>query len=319
MKPKNIPLELQIGVELESFLDKDHALYRLANSLNWDYLASSFGSYYVESNGRPGVSIRVIAGLHYLKYLENESDESVVEKFCENPYGQYFCEFKTFQHELPCHSTTLVKWRNRVGEVGVEKLLSETINTAKREGLLLDKMCRRVNVDTTVQEKAITFPTDAKLYHKMRQNLVKAANKRKIVLRQSYSRIGKYALLNQNRYAHARQMKRAKKELRKLKTYLGRVMRDITRKVPNPDAELNNLLNMAKRLLQQKRDDRKKLYSLHAPEVECIAKGKSKAKYEFGCKVAVTTTCKNPWVVSIFAAHDNPYDGHTLQKSLVQS
>ena len=307
------------GIRVESFLDKYHELYRLANILNWDYLIDSFGPSYVENNGRPGVPIRVIAGLHYLKYLENESDESVVEKFCENPYWQYFCGFKTFQHELPCHPTTLVKWRHRVGEVGVEKLLSETINTAKREGLLPEKLCRRVNVDTTVQEKAITFPTDAKLYHKMRVNLVKAANKRNVVLRQSYSRVGKFALINQNRYAHARQMKRAKKELRKLKTYLGRVMRDIIRKVPSPDAELSELLFLAKRLLQQKRDDKNKLYSLHAPEVECIAKGKSRAKYEFGCKVAVTTTCKDPWVVSIFAAHHNPYDGHTLQRSINQS
>ena len=117
--------QLQIGVELETFLDKDHELYRLANILNWEYLIDSCGAYYVENNGRPGVPIRVIAGLHYLKYLENESDESVVEKFCENPYWQYFCGFRTFQHELPCHPTTLVKWRQRVGEAGVEKLLSE--------------------------------------------------------------------------------------------------------------------------------------------------------------------------------------------------
>ncbi len=319
MKPKNMPIELQIGVELESFLDKEHQLYQLANILNWDYLISSFGHYYVENNGRPGIPIRVIAGLHYLKYLENESDESVVEKFCENPYWQYFCGFKTFQHELPCHPTSLVKWRQRVGEDGVEKLLSETINTAKRAGLLPEKLCKRVNVDTTVQEKAITFPTDAKLYHKMRINLVKAANKRNIVLRQSYQRVGKYALLNHHRYAHARQMKRARKELRKLKCYLGRVMRDIIRKVPNPDKEMSHLLNLAHRLFHQKRDDKNKLYSLHAPETECIAKGKSRAKYEFGCKVAITTTCKDPWVTSIFAVHGNPYDGHTLHKSLDQS
>lgn len=319
MKPKNTPPELQIGVELESFLDKNHELYRLTHILNWDYLIESFGPYYVENNGRPGIPIRVIAGLHYLKYLENESDESVVEKFSENPYWQYFCGFKTFQHELPCHPTTLVKWRHRVGEAGVERLLSETINTAKREGLLPEKLCRQVNVDTTVQEKAIAFPTDAKLYHKMRIHLVKAANKRNVSLRQSYSRVGKYALLNQNRYAHARQMKRARKELRKLKTYLGRTIRDISRKIPYPDAELSHLLALARRLLQQKGQDKNKLYSLHAPEVECIAKGKAKSKYEFGCKVAIATTSKNPWVVSIFAAHHNPYDGHTLEKSIRQS
>lgn len=319
MKQKEVSPKLEIGVELESFLDKSHELYRLTHILNWDYLVDELGFYYVENNGRPGIPIRVIVGLHYLKYLENESDESVIEKFCENPYWQYFCGYKTFQHEPPCHPTTLVKWRHRVGEAGIEKLLTETINTAKREGLLPEKICRRVNVDTTVEEKAIAFPTDAKLYHKMRINLVKAANKRDILLRQSYSRIGKYALLKQNGYMHARQMKRAKKELRKLKTYLGRVMRDILRKEPNPDDDLSNLLSLSKRLLDQKRDDKNKLYSLHAPEVECIAKGKAKAKYEFGCKVAITTTCKDPWVVSVFAAHGNPYDGHTLKRSIRQS
>ena len=319
MKPKNMPEELHIGVELERFLDKDHPIYQLTNILNWDYLISAFGEYYVENTGRPGIPIRVIAGLHYLKYLENESDESVVEKFCENPYWQYFCGFKTFQHDLPCHPTSLVKWRHRVGEAGVEKLLTETIDAAMREGLLPKKICKRVNVDTTVQEKAITFPTDAKLYHKMRCKLVKAADKRNVMLRQSYDRVGRHALFNHNRYAHARQMKRAKKELKKLKSYLGRVIRDIIRKVPNPDTELQTTLILAEQLLQQKRDDKNKLYSLHAPEVECIAKGKAKKKYEFGCKVAITTTCKDPWITSIFAVHGNPYDGHTLHQSLMQS
>jgi IS5 family transposase len=319
MKPKDRKSKIEIGVELESFLDKTHPLYRLANSLNWDHLTESFGAYYVENNGRPGVPIRVIAGLHYLKYLENLSDESVVEQFCENPYWQYFCGFKTFQHELPCHPTTLVKWRNRVGEIGVEKLLSETIDTAKREGLLPEKLCYRVNVDTTVQEKAVCFPTDAKLYDKMRRKLVKAAYKRNVELRQSYHRVGKLALIMQGRYSHARQMKRCKKEIKKLKIYLGRVIRDITRKVPEPDSELKELLFLAERLFRQEKNDKKKLYSLHAPETECIAKGKARTKYEFGCKVAVTTTSKDPWVISIFAEHGNPYDGHTLKKSIEQS
>ncbi len=170
-----------------------------------------------------------------------------------------------------------------------------------------------------MQEKAITFPTDAKLYNKMREDLVKEAKKRHVLLRQSYSYVGKYALLKQNRYAHARQMKRAQQELRKLKNYLGRVTRDIIHKVAHPDGQLNELICLSKRLLAQKREDKNKLYSLHAPEVECIAKGKAKAKYEFGCKVAVTTTCKEPWVTSVFAVHGNPYDGRTLGKSLSQS
>lgn len=319
MRPKTTLTEQSAGIELERFLDKQHPLYRLANILNWDVLIESFGPYYVETNGRAGIPIRVIAGLHYLKYLENESDESVVEKFCENPYWQYFCGLKTFVHQVPCHPTTLVKWRKRVGEAGVEQLLSQTIDLAKRESLLLEKHCRRVNVDTTVQEKAITYPTDGKLYQAMRQKLVKAAKRRGVSLRQSYVRVGKRALVKQGRYGYARQMKRARKELKKLKTYLARVVRDIWRKVPTPDIELGALLAQAQRLLAQRREDSPKLYSLHAPEVECIAKGKARIKYEFGCKVAVATTCQDPWVVSILAVHDNPYDGHTLKGSIEQA
>lgn len=300
-------------IRLEDILDKSHALYQLANRLNWDYLVEQLGPYYAEGPGRPEIPIRVVAGLHYLKYLENESDESVIEKFCENPYWQYFCGFETFQHKLPCHPTTLVKWRKRVGEKGIEKLLSHTIDTAKREGLLPEKLLKRVNVDTTVQEKAITFPTDTKLCHRMRIKLVAAAKKRGIKLRQTYIRVGKRACIMQGRYAHAGQMKRAKKQYKKVKSYLGRVMRDILRaRDVCQDKELALLISQAQKLLVQEKDTPNKLYSLHAPEVECIAKGKAHKRYEFGCKVSIVTTCKEPWVLSVLSHHDNPYDGATL-------
>ena len=305
----------EVGVKLEEILDKTHGLYQLANRLNWDYLIESCGAYYSEA-GRPGVPIRVMAGLHYLKYLENESDESIVEKFCENPYWQYFCGFETFQHRFPYHPTTLVKWRKKVGIEGVEKLLEETINTAKREALLPEKLCRRLNVDTTVQEKAITFPTDAKLFYKMREKLVDAAAHRLIPLRQSYVRVGKKSLRMQYQYRHAGQMKRAAKETKKLRTYLGRVTRDIERKSPLIDEKLANQLALSRRLIKQKKTDKNKLYSLHAPEVECISKGKTHKKYEFGCKVAIATTCKEPWAVAVKTIHGNPYDGHTLKETV---
>lgn len=304
-------------VKLEDILDKKHALYQLANRLNWEHLIKELGFYYSEGPGRPEIPIRVIAGLHYLKYLENESDESVVEKFCENPYWQYFCGLETFQHRLPCHPTTLVKWRQRVGEKGVEKLLSHTIDTAKREALLPEKLIRNVNVDTTVQEKAITFPTDTKLCHRMRIQLVYAAKKRGIKLRQTYIRVGKRACIKHGRYAHASQMKRARKEFKKVRSYLGRVTRDIVRQANlSKDLELAMMISQSNRLLTQEKNTPKKLYSLHAPEVECIAKGKAHKKYEFGCKVSVVTTCEEPWVLSILAHHDNPYDGATLKECL---
>jgi transposase, IS5 family len=304
-------------VKLEDILDKKNGLYQLANRLNWDYLIKELGPYYAEGPGRPEIAIRVIAGLHYLKYLDNESDESVVQKFCENPYWQYFCGLETFVHQLPCHPTTLVKWRQRIGEKGVEKLLSHTIDTAKRMALLPEDLLKNVNVDTTVQEKAINFPTDTKLCHRMRIKLISAAKKRRILLRQTYVRVGKRACIMQARYAHAKQMKRARKEFKKVRGYLGRVTRDIQRKTNvTDDTELCFLLSQAEQLLKQEKNSQNKLYSLHAPETECIAKGKAHKRYEFGCKVSVVTTCKEPWILSIQAHHNNPYDGATLKKSL---
>lgn len=304
------------AVRLEDILDKKNGLYQLANRLNWDYLIRELGPYYAEGPGRPEIPIRVIVGLHYLKYLENESDETVVQKFCENPYWQYFCGLETFVHQLPCHPTTLVKWRQRIGEKGVEALLSHTIDTAKRMALLPEDLLKNVNVDTTVQEKAISFPTDTKLCHRMRIKLISAAKKRKILLRQTYVRVGKRACIMQARYAHAKQMKRSRKEFKKVRSYLGRVTRDIQRKIEITDPELSFLLSQAEQLLKQEKKSKNKLYSLHAPETECIAKGKANKQYEFGCKVSVVTTCKEPWILSIQAHHNNPYDGATLKECL---
>jgi len=180
-----------------------------------------------------------------------------------------------------------------------------------------------VNVDTTVQEKTIAFPTDARLYHKMRKALVRRAKQLDIRLRQSYRFTGKRTLFKQHRYAHARQMKRAAKMTRKLKTILGRVVRDIERKACKTrgeirDEPLRELLALARRLLAQQRDSKNKLYSVHAPEVECIAKGKAHKRYEFGCKASVATTSKSNWIVGAQTLHGNPYDGHTLAAASAQ-
>lgn len=301
---------------LDQILDKKHPTFRLAQSIDWALFEREFGALFVADTGRPGLSTRLMVGLHYLKHLYDASDEGVVEMFLENPYWQYFCGFEYFQHEFPCDPTSLVKWRKRVGSKGMTKLLQETIATAKRQGEIGRSEMSRVNVDTTVQEKAIQFPTDARLYNKMRRTLVREAKERAIELRQSYSRLGPRSLMKQGQYAHAKQMKRAHKETKKLKTYLGRVVRDISRKQPHPDERMYDLLSMASRLLAQKKEDSNKLYSLHAPEVECIAKGKAHKRYEFGCKVSLVTTSKQCWVVGIDALHGNPYDGHTLKEAI---
>jgi IS5 family transposase len=304
---------------LEQILNQDHPLYRLSGKIDWTVFEKQFGALYAEGVGRPGKPIRLLVGLHYLKYTYNESDETVIERFLENPYWQYFCGCEYFQHELPIDPSLLSKWRKRVGSEGLEKLLQETIETAKRGKLLNKRHIERVNVDTTVQEKAIAFPTDARLYYKMLRSLVHLAKQRGINLRQTYERVGKKALARQGRYSHARQMKRARRETKRLKTYLGRLTRDIQRKEKNPDESLRKQLEQAQRLLKQQKNDKEKLYSIHAPEVECISKGKVHKRYEFGCKVSMVSTSRDNWVVGIQAVHGNPYDGHTLEEALKQT
>ena len=304
---------------LDQILNRTHPLYRLADSIDWSFFENQFGPLYSDGMGRPAAPIRLLVGLHYLKHAYNESDESVVERFLENPYWQYFCGCEYFQHQMPIDPTTLVRWRKRIGPAGMEKLLQGTIETAKSNGHVTEKHIERVNVDTTVQEKAIAFPTDARLYHKARRALVRLAKEQGIDLRQSFERLGKQALVMNGRYGHARQIKRAKREQKKLRNYLGRVIRDIERKHPEPDSRFAALLKLARRIYNQTRNESNKVYSIHAPEVECIAKGKTHKKYEFGCKVSIVSTSKDNWIIGMQAIHDNPYDGHTLKGSLEQA
>ncbi|MEX0272719.1 IS5 family transposase [Leptolyngbyaceae cyanobacterium UHCC 1019] len=306
-------------VLLQEQLNLDHPLVKLSQAIEWQEFEAEFGNPMSREGGRPALRTRLMVGLHYLKALYNESDESVVAKWVENPYWQYFCGAETFEHEFPCHPTSLVKWRQRVGVEGVEKLLQQVLRSATVQQALQPCEIERVTVDTTVQEKAIAFPTDARLYEKARRALVRVARQHQVKLRQSYVRLGKQALFWQSRYASARQAKRAKAQTRKLRTYLGRVVRDIERKMSDIPQAVQSLLEIAKRIYQQQPKDTGKLYSVHAPEVECIATGKVHKRYEFGCKVVLATTAASNWIVGIDAVHGNPYDGATLKGALAQA
>ena len=305
-------------VELEKIISSRHSLVKLSKAVDWDRLDEVFGATYCPDNGRPAVSTRLMVALHYLKYTYNLSDADVVSGWLENPYWQYLSGMQWFEHEVPIHPSSMTRWRQRIGEAGAEELLKATIDAGLKLKAVKAFQLKRVNVDTTVQEKEIRFPTDARLYNRARERLVKAARERGIVLRQNYNRKAKQLLAQQSRYAHARQMKRARKCTRTLRTYLGRVIRDIERKHPDADTELKELLNISKRIHQQQRHDKNKVYSVHAPEVECISKGKAHKRYEFGCKVALAATSKGGWIVGCRALHGNPYDGHTLDETLEQ-
>ena len=301
---------------LDQMINIKHPLVILGQRLDWSGFEQEFGATYHDSNGRPGSPIRVYVGLHYLKHTFNESDESVLDRFIENPYWQYFCGYEYFQHTFPIDSSSMTRFRKRVGWEKLEHLLKELLSTANREGYLTERDLEHVNVDTTVQEKAISFPTDARLYYKMREVLVSYAKEHSIILRQNYRRLSRGCLIKQSRYAHAKQFRRAGRQTKQLKTYPGRVYRDIQRKAKQPDEQLNHLLYLAERLLKQGKSSKNKLYSIHAPEVECISKGKAHKRYEFGCKVSVSSTSRKNWVVGVEALHGNPYDGHTLDGSI---
>lgn len=321
MKPRKPELsrhEDLFRMKLEQLISQRHELYRLAQAMDWQRCEDQFGALYAEA-GRPGVPVRLMVGLHYLKHAFNQSDEEVVAGWVENPYWQYFCGAEYFSHNLPIDPSQMTRFRKRIGESGCEWMLQLTVQAGLATQTLQPSSLRAVNVDTTVQEKAIAFPTDARLYHKARATLVRHAQKLNIDLRQSYTRVGKWALFNQGRYAKAQQMKRAKREQKKLKTYLGRVIRDIERKASESQLKsLGRLLDIAKRIHIQQRSDHGKMYSVHAPEVECIAKGKAHKRYEFGVKVGIVTTSKDNFVIGMQALPNNPYDGHTLQAALTQ-
>jgi IS5 family transposase len=190
-----------------------------------------------------------------------------------------------------------VRWRRRIGQDGIELLLQETIAAAQRSKAIKEQSLERVSIDTTVQPKAIAHPLDSRLYHRGREILVRLAQRDGVPLRQSYARLGKEALRLASRYAHARQMQRARREIRRLRTYLGWVFRDVRRKLesrPEVAAHFAEALTRAERLPAQQRTDKNKLYALHAPEVACIAKGKAHKKYEFGAKVSVAITNRRP-------------------------
>jgi len=199
---------------LKDFLNVSPPLCRLASVVSWAQFERQFGKFYAAELGRPALATRLLVGLHYLKSLYNVSDGVVVASWVENPYWQYFCGAEYFTHEFPCDPTSLVKWRQRVGVEGSEQLLKESLAAAQREAVLTSTESKRVNVDTTVQEKAIAFPTDARLYHRARQALVRVARCCNFKLRQSYVRLGKRALGNQGRYGATRQRKRARRETR---------------------------------------------------------------------------------------------------------
>src|SRR6476620_7989033 len=305
---------------LEQIINMKHELVQLAGKIDWDWIDGEIAPLYSDK-GRPGIETRFVIGLLLLKHIYGLSDEGVCERWVHDPYFQHFTGEAFFQHEFPHERSDLSHWRKRLGDK-LELLLAESLRVAHANGGLRISEQKRVTVDTTVQPKAITFPTDAKLLHAAIKGLNRLASKHGVRLRQSYLRIAKHAAMMAGRYAHAKQFNRHRRELRILRTRLGRIIRDIRRRIVGK-AELEAAfawpLSCAAQIRsQQQRQRGWKLYSFHAPEVECIGKGKASAPYEFGVKTSIATTnARAPggqFVLHAKALPGNPYDGHTLRE-----
>lgn len=329
---------------LENMIDLRHGLVKLAGIMPWEKVCQAVESYIsgtmptdkakgsglfgevvlagkASNAGQPPLPTRLLVGLHYLKHAYDCSDDEVVKRWAENPYWQFFTGEEFFQTKLPCDSSSLTRWRQRVGEGGVEEMLAATIAVAKDLKIVKEADLQKVIIDTTVQEKAIAYPTDSRLLEKSREALVKAAEENQLHLRQNYNRVAPALARQAGRYAHARQFKRMRRVIKKQRTLTGRIVRDIERQIeakPQIKERLADLLANVKRILTQQPKDKNKLYALHAPEVECISKGKARQPYEFGVKVGIAVTHKQGLIVGARSFPGNPYDGDTLAEQLEQ-
>ncbi len=311
-RKNNLPQPQLFQQELELMLDQRQPLYQLANRIAWEEFEQAFEGLYAEI-GRPALPIRLMVGLLILKQLENLSDERIVEHWTRDPYYQYFCGESHFQWRLPCEPSELVHFRHRIGESGAEKILEVSIKLHREK---IEK--EEVVADTTVQEKNITFPTDTKLRRKVIERCWKMADAQGVKYSHSYKRKVP-ELLKVLRSRSNRLVKQRNKARLKLKTYAGRLLRELERKLTESNRAMHREeLGLMKRVLEQKRHDKNKIYSLHEPQVECIAKGKAHKKYEFGAKASIIMTANSMVIVGAKSFVDNPYDGDTLTEGLDQ-
>jgi len=313
-KPRDERQKDLLKPSLDQIIDLSHLLVRLAGTIDWEFLGQRFSAVCPPGPGQPALPTRLVAGLFILKHMHNLSDEVLCARWVENPYYQFFCGEETFQHAPPFDRSSLTRWRQRLGEEHLVALIQESLSVAHKTGALKTQDLERVVVDTTVQPKAIAHPTDARLMHRALEKLVRLAKEAGVKLRQSYARVAKRAAIMVGRYSHAHQFGRARRQLKFLRTRLGRVIRDIRRKIdgkPELQSRFGPLLDLALRVrFQDHRQRGPKVYALHAPEVECIGKGKARAPYEFGCKVSIATPATQPkggqFVLHAQALHGNP-------------
>ena len=318
LKATKHTIQIDIFGGLGDSLDQKHSLYLLANSINWAIFDDSFKEHYSQNMGAPAKPIRLMVSLLILKYVRNLSDENLIEQWAENCYYQYLSGEQTFKPKIPCVPTELVAFRKRIGEAGVELILKESIRINKADDDQPDNNAV-VSLDTTVQEKNITYPTDDKLYKKIIKRCWKIADEEAIDLRQSYSRVIKKLGYAQRFKKKKNGAKQARKANKKIQIIAGRLLRDIARKLPLeilgkylPDLKLYQIV------LSQKRGDSNKIYSLHEPNVKCYSKGKDHKKFEFGSKASIIVDQSTGIILGALNFTETLHDSKTIPEALEQ-
>ena len=331
---------------LREMVDPHHPLVRLTGQIPWaaleaqmapllqpkrslrevpqdDLFGPSVQVAGVSAGGRPRLPSRLMMALLYLKHAFNLSDEALCERWAESVPWQYFSGQTYYEPRLPCDPTHLGRFRKLIGEEGVEALLKATVEAAVAAQAVKPSEFERVIVDTTVQEKAIAHPTDSRLLEVAREKVVEAAKSVGIRFKQTYASEAVVLRRKAGGYAHARQFKRLGKTVKRQRTILGIVLREVRRKLPvisaSSQAGLLDVLQRAERIRTQRPKDKNKLYAFHAPEVSCISKGKARKPYEFGCKASIAITHGQGLIVGARTFPGNPYDGHTLAAQLEQT
>ena len=323
--------ERLFGEKLSIQLNRKNKLYKLRDLVNWSELeALALPRVEIKQFGRNKKDHRVMLGLSMLQAMYNGSDSFTEEELKENIYWQYFCGYEYMQQDIDVSEATIRRFRNALGEEGYKEILKELLRIGLKVGALKKKDLESAIIDTTVQIKNIKHPHDVHLMETARAKVVDLCKRLGISLNETYAKSFKYKTIKLWKYKEDSKARQRRKIMISLKVRLGRLIRICRRGIEESKLELSaedsailtRVKNIHAQSVLKKKDkdiykkEHKIVYSFHAPEVECIGKGKMNKPYEFGNKVGIAVSGRGNFILGVKSFHGNPYDGHTLDQTV---